>query len=145
MFHRSDVVKEGNITVEFTRAARNCERRKFSMTSSLVRLACNDLFGVVYDQSAHKERCPRTIASTNVHQYDLNDHQRRPNNHEYSEVISSGLDPTPYKGPKPTGNNADESLYYTGVLKLFDENNNEANETAQAYEQQRYTHRFALL
>jgi hypothetical protein len=74
--------------------------------------------------STHEERRPGAVAPENVHNYHLNNNQRRPDQHQRPEVKFSGVYPAPDKGPNSTGDYTDDPMYGTGVLKLFDQNQN---------------------
>ena len=45
--------------------------------------------------------------------------------------ILPGVNPAPDEGPNSAGDYADDSMDRTGVLKLFDKNQNETNQAGQ--------------
>src|ERR1700730_7598272 len=75
--------------------------------------------------SRRSERVMEAAAHDINNQADNNQH--RPNHHDVFDVELAGVHPAPDKGPDAAGNNPDNSVYHAGVLKLLDQNHDEAN------------------
>jgi hypothetical protein len=59
------------------------------------------------------------------------DNQQRPNQHDVRDVELAGVDPAPDESPKAARDDSDNPVQRAAILELLDQDNDEANQTAQ--------------